>query len=548
MAKKKVIVKKLISVEDLGNMDVLCTDKTGTLTKGELLFKEAQDLDGNSSQEVMLNALLTNDEFTSKGGRITSSSIDQALWRCELGEKLKLNLPKFTLIDKNEFSFENKRASVLVTDGNHRFQVSKGSIESILSICSNAFIRGRKQKLDDKLRIGLRKRFEDYENFGYKVIAVAKKDELLGNSIKEIDLTLLGIILLEDPIKETAKDSIAQLISSGVRIVILSGDDSKVVEKIAIETGMDFGNIRVVSGEDLEKMDENQFRDCVINCNLFSRLTPEEKYKIVGVLNKEGKVVGFLGDGINDSPALKAADVGIAVDSGAVIAKEAADIVLLSKDLNVLIDGIKLGRTTFANITKYILNTISANFGNMSTVALSSIFLKFIPLLPSQILLNNLISDIPLLAIVSDSVDKNLLTKPKHWDIRLIGKFMIYFGILSSIFDMMLILGMIILLKVDPVVFRTAWFIESSISEIIITFSIRTKLIFFKSRPSLILLILSIFSILLVLVLPFIGLGKNFFAFVPLPKQVWMFIIADLALYFVSCEIIKKEFFKRFSN
>ena len=317
-----------------------------------------------------------------------------------------------------------------------------------------------------------------------------------------------------------------------------------VTVNIARETGIDFNDRQVISGNDLEKLSPDEFNQAAREKKIFARITPEQKYKIIKALNYEGHIVGFLGDGINDAGALREADVGISVDTGADIAKDASDIILLKKDLNVLAEGIEAGRKTFGNIMKYILNTISANYGNMFTVAISSFFLKFIPLLPSQILLNNFVSDIPLFAVATDNVDENFLRKPKKWNIGFIKNFMIYYGFVSSFFDMLLILPMIFILKVEPEVFRTAWFVESAISEILVTFAIRTKLPFYKSKPSNWLLVLSVLSITLVISMSV--LQVNIFHFTTLPYLVWVLIIFDLISYFVVTEIVKKSFFKKF--
>jgi Mg2+-importing ATPase len=303
---------------------------------------------------------------------------------------------------------------------------------------------------------------------------------------------------------------------------------------------------KVVTGDELEGLSDKEFESYAHKYSIFARVTPEQKYKIVSSLNHEGHIVGFLGDGINDAPALKVADVGISVNSASGIAKEAADVILLQKSLRVLAHGITEGRKTFGNITKYILNTISANYGNMFTVGVSSLFLKFIPLLPSQILLNNFISDIPNLAVSTDKVDSELLKKPKRWNMKAISRFMMFFGFISTFFDLALILPLIFVLHSSPEVFRTAWFIESAVSEIIIVFAIRTRMSFLKSRPSGWLIFTSIASILLIYGITYTAIGGKFFEFVTLPVDVFALIGGVLVMYFATAEIAKRYFFKRF--
>jgi Mg2+-importing ATPase len=279
---------------------------------------------------------------------------------------------------------------------------------------------------------------------------------------------------------------------------------------------------------------------------VFARVGPEQKYRLVTALRMDGHVVGFLGDGVNDAPALRAADVGIAVDTGAGVAKDAADIVLLEKSLAVLVDGIVGGRRTFGNITKYIFNTMSANFGNMTTVAASSLFLPFIPLLPGQILLNNLVSDVPLIALSTDHVEEDLLKRPRRWRLELIVRFMVWFGLLSAVFDLLLIVGLTQLLNAGVDLFRTAWFVESACSEVLVTFAIRTRTSIFRGRPGRWLVVLSVAAVLVTLALPATSVGRTYFAFVPLPRSALLLVLGVLAAYVACAELLKRWFFRRF--
>lgn len=538
MAHRKVIVKHLISVEDLGNVDTLCTDKTGTLTKGTLSLSKYLNAEGKEDKEVLIKALICTKNFVYGKNFSSISPIDQALWNDKKAEILKNELADYKPIDENEFDFKRRRMSVLVNYKKKNLLVVKGSPESILSITN----------LPPKQQEFFLQKAKTYEREGFRVIAVGETQlfKKISSKADEKNLALVGFLLFHDPIKPEAKKSLRLFQDLGVKIKILSGDSVEITKSIAKQVGINVNKEKILSGEELEFLPETTFEKYAWKYNLFARLTPEQKYKIVASLNKKGHVVGFLGDGINDAPALKAADVGIAVDTGAPVAKEAADIILLEKNLEILAAGIKWGRKTFGNIMKYIMNTISANFGNMFTVAISSLFLRFIPLLPKQILLTNLLSDIPLFAIATDRVDPQFTHRPKRWNTKMISNFMLYFGFISSFFDLILILPMAFLWKSSPEIFRTAWFIESSLSEMAITFVIRTKLPFYKSIPSKLLILTSLFSGGMVILLPILNVGQKLFDFVNLPLYLWAWLILVLVGYFILTEIIKHSFFKKF--
>lgn len=522
IAKKKVIVKKLMSVEDLGNIDTLCADKTGTLTQGKFSLYD------NPDKTLVLKALLF----------VPSTPLDKALKDSEIAKSQAKQLKSYHVLDENEFDYQRRRVSILVRKGNSKTLLVKGAIEAILSV--SKVTKEQKQKVLNEV--------ESFEQKGMRVIGFAEKvlSKTTSTAEDEKDLKFLGYLLFTDPPKSSAAQAIAKLRSLGVDIKILSGDSPLVTAHIAQAVGFDGDKEKVITGEELQKVSGDKFAALVRKTNLFARITPEQKYQIVSSLNQEGHVVGFLGDGVNDAPALKVADVGIAVDSGAAVAKEAADIILLQKDLGVLAEGIEAGRKTFGNIMKYILNTISANFGNMLTVSLSSLFLKFIPLLPSQILLNNFISDIPLFAVATDNVDTDFTRKPKHWNIGTISHFMLYFGLLSSFFDLVTILPMAFVWHLPTDLFRTVWFIESSLSEMFITFTIRTKLPFYKSVPSPLLLVFSLFSSLAVVALPLTLLGQKLFEFAAIPTYLWLWIAIIVGSYFLTVEILKHKFFRKF--
>ncbi|HEX2610874.1 MAG TPA: HAD-IC family P-type ATPase, partial [Gemmatimonadales bacterium] len=389
-----------------------------------------------------------------------------------------------------------------------------------------------------------------HEADGLRVLAVAIK-HLNASGITpsdETELTLTGFLLFLDAPKAEASEALRRFAQLGVGLKLLSGDSPEVTRRICHDVGLSLAQDRIVTGAELDGLSQADLQRLVREYDGFARVTPEQKYGLVSALRAEGHVVGFLGDGVNDAPALRMADVGISVDSGTDVAKEAADIILLRKSLGVIADGIVAGRRTFANITKYILNTVSANFGNMSTVALSSLFLTFIPLLPSQILLNNLLSDGPLVTIAADRVDPELLQRPRHWNIGAIARFMVVFGFLSVVFDLALIGILLQVYRVGIPLFRTAWFIESACSEIVVTFAIRSRLPFYRSRPAPVLLWSSLAAMVVAFGLPFTEFGSRYFQFVPVPHEVVVLIGAILATYFLAAELVKRPFFRHFET
>jgi Mg2+-importing ATPase len=547
MAKEKVVVKRLVAVEDFGNIDTLCCDKTGTLTEGEVSLSNNANLDGQKDEKLVLYGLLCNSAYIAKKKKIFGNPIDKAIWQAPQSAQLEHEIKKYVLINRNEFDFKRKRTSVLVKRDNVKILIAKGAPESIVETCRSATIQGESKALTSDTISSVLKKIEEYETNGYRVIALAERFLDRGKSEIEDEkgLNLVGFLLFLDPPKATVKKSLKILQGLGVKIKVISGDSPTITRKICQDVGLSIAEDRVIVGDELEHLDEAEFKEYARKYDVFTRVSPEHKFRIVESLKREQHIVGFLGDGINDAPALKVADVGISVDSATGIAKETADIILLRKSLRVLAHGIIEGRKTFGNITKYILNTISANYGNMFTVAFSSLFLKFIPLLPSQILLNNFVSDVPLLTISTDNVDEELLKKPRRWSIKLIFRFMTYFGFISTFFDLVLILGLILVIKAGTELFRTAWFVESVLSELMITFAIRTRKPFFRSRPSRWLLIASIVAGIVSVAITFLVIGHTLFEFVRIPVVILVFIGGILLVYFFTVELAKKHFFKK---
>ncbi|MGH7499471.1 MAG: magnesium-translocating P-type ATPase [Gemmatimonadales bacterium] len=547
MARDRVVVKRLASVEDLGNVDVLCCDKTGTLTLGEFALHGFVAPDGAEDPGVLLYGALSGAAERGVPRNAAGNPTDRALWSSDAFGRIRGQLGGFEILDRSPFDFHRRLSSVLIRGPGGTLLLMKGAAEAVLDRCTAVGASSGQLPLDEAHRKALGSVISRYEEDGLRVLAIADRP-FVGETVRvedESDLCLGGFLLFMDPPKPDVRDALAELSRLGVAIKILSGDSAVVTRRICGEAGITVPSGRVVTGSELAALGAEEVRRLAAECGVFARLAPDQKAALVAAIRASGHVVGFLGDGVNDAPALRAADVGISVDSGADIAKEAADVILLRKSLRVLAGGIVEGRKTFANITKYILNTISANFGNMSTVALSSIFLPFIPLLPSQILLNNFLSDMPLITIATDRVDASLLERPRRWNIAGIAQFMVVFGLLSAVFDLALIGGLLSLWHAGAGLFRTAWFLESAASEILVTFAIRTRMPFWRSRPGGALLWSSVAVAVVIFALPLTPFGQEYFSFVPVPAQITILILLILLTYFVSAEASKRLFLAR---
>ena len=539
MSKKGVIVKKLSSIEDLGNMDIFCSDKTGTLTENKITLIDYVDLDGNKDDELLqLASSCTSVVQATK--MMTGNPLDVAL--LEYTEEKGMQNLISERVELIPFDYSRRRMSAVVKRNDKLLLICKGAPESVIQASSKMKVKGRVTELD--LTVA-QEASERLFRKGFRVIAVAVKsveEKQDYNKDEENDMTLLGFLCFKDPLKPTARQSINQFRKLGVQVKILTGDNPIVAKTVVEEVGIDAEEM--LSGEEVDAMDDVQLETAAEKTNVFARLTPEHKARIVSLLSKHGHVTGFLGDGVNDAPALRYADVGISVDSGVDIAKEAADIILTQPSLDIISAGIVEGRTTFSNTTKYILNTISANVGNMATLAIISVMLNFLPMLPIQVLLTNLISDGPLLSISTDRVDEEELVKPRNWNVKLISSFAKFFGGISSIFDFVTISLTLILVGSNIALFRTCWFIESTLSEIIVTFSIRTRVRFYMSRPSKILLASSVAFGLLTVFLPY-SQFNTVFEFSPPTPFLLSLIFGILLLYFVVVELMKHFFYKK---
>lgn len=548
LMEKHVIVKRLESIEDLGNIDILCADKTGTLTENEVSLIRYLDAMGNENEDILLYSLLCNSAVI-QHGHVKGGTIDSAIWKYALEKFQVERLKGYVPVETIAFDYERKRMGVVVDNTKGRLLITKGAPETVLPICSKVLISGKELPIRPYAQ-KLEKMYGGFGEDGYRVIAVAykkpgKKEEY--SQEDEEGMVFMGFLILLDPPRKDTLPALEHLKRLGVDVYVLTGDGPSVTARICAQVGVQNAAGRIFTGAEVESQEDAELQETVKNYNIYARMSPLDKLRVVNALRANGHIVGFMGDGVNDAPSLKASDVGISVKNGADIAKEASDVVLLRKSLNVVANGISEGRMTFSNIMKYIRNTISANFGNMFTLSAASIFLPFIPLLPSQILLNNFLSDIPMVSVSTDNVDKDELKKPRRWNIGGIVRFMIFFGLISSIFDILTIAFIILVLGAGETVFHTIWFLESLLSEILVVFAIRTMKPFYKSMPSplLILLTLVIVAVSVLLVTLPIGL---IFEFQPLTLFELGVVFAIVLAYVIVVEISKRVYYARYGH
>ena len=545
MAKKKVIVKRLNAIQNFGAMDVLCTDKTGTLTQDRIILKRHLDLRGEDSERVLEYAYLNS--FHQSG---LKNLLDVAvLNHVELREKLKAE-ERYRKLDEVPFDFERRRMSVVLERGDAHILICKGAVEEVLAVCTRYAVNGETGALDENHFAQAKATTAELNADGFRIIAVAFKEmppEQAAYSVAdEADLTLLGYIAFLDPPKETAAPAIATLNARGVRVKILTGDNDIVARKVCRDVGLPVD--RIVLGHEIEALPSDELANLAETAVVFAKVSPSQKAAIIDALHRKGHVVGFLGDGINDGPALKAADVGISVDSAVDIAKETADIILLEKSLTVLGDGVIEGRKVFGNITKYIKMGASSGFGNMFSVIGASVILPFLPMAPIQVLTNNLLYDVSQTAIPTDNVDAEYLAAPRRWDIGNISKFVLMIGPISSIFDYVTYFMMLDVFDAwdKPALFQTGWFVESLLTQTLIIHIIRTaKIPFVESLASAPLIATSIVIAAIGVALPFSGLGSTL-GFVPLPGAYWIPLFFILLSYATLTHLMKTWFSRRF--
>jgi Mg2+-importing ATPase len=539
MAAEKVIVKQLASIQNMGSMDVLCTDKTGTLTEARIRLERHIDALGNENERILEWAYLNS--YFETG---LKSPLDDAIL-----EHKNIDMTAWKKIDEVPFDFERRRVSVLVDNGQKRMLVVKGAPEDILRLCTS-YEAGSETNLlpvDDAARASLKSLFDSLGNDGFRVLGIAWRQ--VANDYPhavvndETKLVFSGFAAFLDPAKESAKKALADLADSGVAVKIITGDNELVTKHICSELGVPITGI--LTGADLLKLDDQALVGQVENVNLFCRVTPSQKNRIIIALKKRGHTVGYLGDGINDAPSLHSADIGISVDSAVDVAKDAADMILLEHDLKALQRGVIEGRRTFSNIMKYIMMGTSSNFGNMFSMAGASLFLPFLPMLPTQILVNNMLYDISEIPIPLDNVDKEYLSRPRKWDIDFVRKFMLIVGPISSIFDFLTFFVMIKFFHAGEALFHTGWFVESLATQVLVIFIIRTRKNPLKSRPNLLLAICSLTVVALAIALPFTPFGKVL-GFVAPPPLFFAILACMVVVYLVAVEAVKQWFYKHY--
>ena len=538
MAKKNVIVKRLNSIENFGSMNVLCSDKTGTLTEGKVEVYKGTDCYGKENNKV-LQIAKTNASLQ-QGFK---NPIDEAIAGLDLA-----GYQQVKRLDEIPYDFIRKRLTLLVSGPEHIQMITKGAVNKVLEICTFAEDADGKPVPIADVTAQIHKTYEAFSADGYRTLGVAYK---VGNNKGSIckedekDMVFAGFVALFDPPKPGIAETIATLRSLGIALKVITGDNVLIAKSMATKVGLNSSVI--LSGSDMKNMSVEALRVNVLKTDVFAEVEPVQKQLIILALKKGGKVVGYLGDGINDATALHAADVGISVNTAVDVAKEAADLVLLDHDLNVLIEGVKEGRRTFANTQKYIFMATSANFGNMFSMAGASLFLSFLPLLPKQILLTNLITDLPAMTIATDAVDDDWISKPRRWDIKFIKRFMLVFGILSSVFDYLTFGTLLLLFKAGETEFQTGWFIESVVSASLIVLVVRTHKSFIKSNPGKYLLGSTLLVAVIALLFPLFPFAHAM-GFAPLPIKFYLAMIAIVAMYLISAEIMKRWFYKSFHN
>lgn len=550
MSRHKVIVRTLGAIQTFGEMDVLCTDKTGTLTEDKIILEKYMNLHGEDDTRILRHAYLNSYFQTGLKNLIDIAIINRA------GQNGLSNiLDAYSRVDEIPFDFSRRRMSVVLTDKNEKRQlITKGAVEEILAISSFVEMNGHVLPMDGETRQMALDTYEKYNTEGLRMLAVAQKNEVPGSGsfgvADEKDMVLIGFVGFLDPPKESAKTAITALREHGVRTVVLTGDSEGVAVKVCGKVGVNAS--RLFTGHDIEQMDDATLLDAVKNCDLFAKLSPSQKERVVKAFQTAGHTVGYMGDGINDAPPLHQADVGISVDSAVDIAKETADIILLEKDLMVLEEGVIEGRRTFGNIIKYIKMAASGNLGNMISVIASSIFLPFLPMLPVQILTQNLLCDFSQMGMPFDSVDKEYIQKPRKWETESIKSFMAFLGPVSSVFDILCFAVMWWVIKANTVelspLFQCGWFIFGTVSQVLVIHMIRTaKVPFLQSMPSIPLFLSTFIVAAAALIISFsnFAVGLDMMQ-LPVSFIPWLALIS--AGYLLCVQFIKRIYVRRYGE
>jgi P-type Mg2+ transporter len=535
MARHKVIVKHLEAIQNFGSMDVLCSDKTGTLTSGDMTLAQHVDALGNPADHVLLLGYLNG---TYESG--VKNPINVAIMKHD-----PLDISAYRKVDEIPFDFERRRLSIVTESQGERRLITKGAPESVLRCCSQCEVHGQTHPLDDDVRAQCQAIYEGLSATGYRVLAVASRPvtpQEVYRIADEHDLALAGFLAFADPPLADAAESLDALHRDGVRVKILTGDSELVARHICAQVGLDAQHI--VLGDELDRVSDTALAAVAEKTMVFARVSPMQKHRIILALKGRGHVVGYLGDGINDAPSLHAADVGISVATAVDVAKEAADIILLERSLRVLHQGILEGRKAFGNVMKYLLMGTSSNFGNMFSMAAAAMFLPFLPMLPTQILLNNFLYDLAQITIPTDNVDASYIDKPRRWDIKLIRDFMLYIGPISSIYDFLTFYALLKIFHASEALFHTGWFVESLATQTLVLFVIRTAGNPFRSRPSLPLAMTTVLIVLVGIALPFSPFA-NVFGLTPLPAMFFLFLGGTVMTYLLLVELVKRRLMGR---
>jgi P-type Mg2+ transporter len=540
LADQRVIIKRLAAIHNLGAIDILCTDKTGTLTEARIRLVQHIDGAAKSSERVLMLAYLNSSFETG-----LKSPLDHAIL-----EYRKLDITGWRKLDEIPFDFERRRVSVLLEKDAIRLLVVKGAPEDILRLSTGVEVtETAPQALDAERRAALQACFDQLSAEGFRTLAIGTRlvNGSYNGSVEtdENDLTFAGFLAFLDPPKTSAAEAIRELASSGVAVRILTGDNDRVTRHLCDQ--LDIPVVGVVTGDELAAMSEEALLGALPRLNLFCRVTPQQKLRVLAALKRGGAVVGFLGDGVNDASALHAADIGISVDSATDVAKAAADIVLLDHDLTVLHNGVVEGRRTVINVQKYILMASSANFGNIVSTALAGLFLPFLPMLPIQVLLTNLLYDFAQAGLPFDNVDRDAIARPVHWNIDLIKRFMLIMGPVSTLFDLITFGVLIFVFRAGMVEFRTGWFVESLVTQLLMIFSVRTRHHPLASRPHPLVTSLTLAITAMTLALPFTRFGR-WFGFTPVSAVYFGFLLLAVAGFLTVIEVVKRRFYGRMSG
>jgi Mg2+-importing ATPase len=537
MAGLGVIVRRLEALENFGSMDTLCTDKTGTLTLGVVKLDNIMDIQGNPDQQPYRYAYLN--AYFQTG---MANPLDDAILAYQ-----SLELTGVEKVDEIPYDFVRKRLTVVVRENGQLTMLTKGAFDEVLKVCTQAQLGTESKPIDPQLTDSIRKLYQGWSEQGFRVLGVAIKPigDHPGNFTRadELDMAFVGFLLFFDPPKEGILSTIQDLEQLGVQLKIITGDNQLVARHTAQSIGLNIAG--VVTGDQMADMRDAALLYAVQHNNIFAEVDPSQKERIILSLKKAGQVVGYMGDGINDAPSLHSADVGISVNNAVDVAKEAADFVLLKNDLEVLRQGIIQGRKTFTNTLKYVFMATSANFGNMFSVAGASLFLNFLPMLPKQILLINFLTDLPEMTIASDRVDDAMIQRPHRWDVGFIRRFMLVFGSLSSIFDLLTFGVLLWIMHADQALFHTGWFIESVLSAGLVVFAIRTRNPFLKSHPSRTMLLVTLVVGVVALLLPYSPLA-NILGLKPVSLPTLGMLAGIIILYFISAELMKRWFYQRY--